>query len=316
VALPDGSPAGYVWRNADAAVSRAKELGGGRVVVYAARPHGDLRRRLGLAAQLSRALGASELELEFRPIADLATSRVIGTVVLPRWQLDGTEVPRSEFLDVAETSGVIVELGGWMLHEACAQAAAWRRSGWEASIWLACSPRQVRSHRFTESVLGALASTGLPPDALILEVGQQELVDGGSVMMRGLAELRERGVRLAMDSAAADLGSLARLGQHPVDLIRISPALVAGLGVNAAAEPLLQTMVRLGVDLGIEVAADGVDRPGQRDLLAAMGCRLCMGDLVAGPVPPDGVLSLATENGHNSNQPGETATFRRRDLAS
>jgi diguanylate cyclase (GGDEF)-like protein/PAS domain S-box-containing protein len=316
VALPDGSPAGYVWRNADAAVSRAKELGGGRMEVYAALPHGDLRRRLGLAAQLSRALGAGELELGFRPIADLATSRVVGTAVLPRWLLNGTEVPRSEFLDVAETSRVIVELGDWMLHEACAQAAAWRRGGWEASIWLACSARHVRAHRFTESVLGALASSGLPPSALILEVGRQELVDGGSVMLRGLGELRERGVRLAMDAAGADLGALARLGQLPVDLIRIGPALVAGLGVDAAAEPLIRTMIRVVMDLGIEVVADGVDRAQQRDLLAAMGCGLGMGDLLAGPVPPDGVLSVATENGRDGGQPGGTGPFRQRDLAS
>jgi EAL domain-containing protein (putative c-di-GMP-specific phosphodiesterase class I) len=241
---------------------------------------------------------------------------VTGTVVLPRWQLNGTEVPRSEFLDVAETSRVIVELGDWMLHEACARGAAWRRNGWEASIWLACSPRQVRSHRFTESVLGALASSGLPPDALILEVGPQELVDGGPVMLRGLSELRERGVRLAMDSAAADLGSLARLGEYPVDLIRIGPGLVADLGVDAAAEPLIRAMVRVGMDLGIEVVADGVDRAQQRDLLASMGCGLGMGELVAGPVPPDGVLSLATENGRDGNQQDGTGPFRQRDLAS
>jgi EAL domain-containing protein (putative c-di-GMP-specific phosphodiesterase class I) len=211
---------------------------------------------------------------------------------------------------------VIVELGDWMLHEACAQAAAWRRGGWEASIWLACSARHVRAHRFTESVLGALASSGLPPSALILEVGRQELVDGGSVMLRGLGELRERGVRLAMDAAGADLGALARLGQLPVDLIRIGPALVAGLGVDAAAEPLIRTMIRVVMDLGIEVVADGVDRAQQRDLLAAMGCGLGMGDLLAGPVPPDGVLSVATENGRDGGQPGGTGPFRQRDLAS
>jgi len=316
VALSDGSPAGYVWRNAAAAVSRAKELGGGQVAVYAARPHGDLRRRLGLAAQLSRALGAGGLELDLRPIAELASSQVVGAVVLPRWELNGSVVPRREFLDVAETSRVIVELGDWLLHEACARAAGWRRGGWEASIWLACSPGQVRAQRFTESVLGALASSGLPPGALILEVGRPELADGGSVMLRGLGELRERGVRLAMDCAATDLGSLARLGQLPADLIRIGPALVAGLGVDAAAEPLVRAMIQVGVDLGIQVVADGVDRAEQRDLLAAMGCGLGIGGLLAGPVPPDGVLSLALDNGRDGNQPDGGAPFQPRDLAS
>ena len=117
VALADGSPAGYVWRNADAAVSRAKEAGGGRLEVYAALPHGDVRRRLQLAAELSRALAEGELELEYQPMADLASSRVIGVTALPRWRRDGTDLPRTEFLDVAETSGVIVELGDWMLRE-------------------------------------------------------------------------------------------------------------------------------------------------------------------------------------------------------
>jgi diguanylate cyclase (GGDEF)-like protein/PAS domain S-box-containing protein len=303
VALADGSPAAYVWRNADAAVSRAKELGGGRLEVDSALPYGDLRRRLGLAAQLSSSLSEGQLELEFRPIADLDTALVTGAQALPRWQLAGAEVPRSEFLAVAETSRVIVELGDWMLREACAQAAAWRQGGWEASIWLACSARQVMTPRFTESVLGALAVTGLPPDVLILEVGQPVLVEAGEVMMRGLGELRERGARLAMAADAAGLGTLARLSQLPVDLIRVGPDLVAGLGVDAAAETLIRAVVRLGVDLGIEVVADGVDRAEQRDLLAAMGCRAGMGGLLAGPVPPDGVPNLADDGRPANGQP-------------
>ena len=314
VAVADGSPAGYVWRNADAAVSRAKESGGGRLEVFPALPHPDAQRRLSLAAQLSRALshgrpgqdqlagagsggdqpggdlpGQSQpggrLELAYRPLADLASSQVIGAEALPRWRWDGTDVPQQEFQAAAETARVTVELGDWMLREACAQAAAWWRDGWEASLWLRCPPRPPLAP-FSESVLGALAGSGLAPAALILEVASPVLASGGEAVLRELGELRERGVRLAVDVSGAGYGSLAGLSHHPVDLIRIGPRLVTGLGVDAAAEILLKALVRVGRDLGIQVAADGIETAGQRDLLAAMGCVLGLGPFVAGPVPP------------------------------
>ncbi len=303
LALADGSPAGYVWRNADAAVSKAKEAGGGRLEVYAALPHADVPRRLQLAAELSQALADGQLELEYQPMADLATSQIIGVTAVPRWRRDGTEVPRAEFLDVAETSRVIVELGDWMLRESCARAADWWRSGWEASVWLRCSPRQVRAPRFTESVLEALAASGLAAQALILEVGWPELAESGGVTARGLGELRERGVRLAMDAASADAAALARLSRLPVDMIRIGPALVAGLGVRAAAETLIRAIVRVGRDLDIEVVADGIERAEQRDLLTAMGCVIGMGAFLAGPLPPGSVRSLATGSDRTGREP-------------
>ncbi len=303
LALADGSPAGYVWRNADAAVSKAKEAGGGRLEVYAPLPHADVRRRLQLAAELSQALADGQLELEYQPMADLATSQIIGVTAVPRWRRDGTEVPRAEFLDVAETSRVIVELGDWMLRESCARAADWWRSGWEASVWLRCSPRQVRAPRFAESVLEALAASGLAAQALILEVGWPELAEGGEVTARELGELRERGVRLAMDAASADATALARLSRLPVDMIRIGPALVAGLGVRAAAETLIRAIVRVGRDLDIEVMADGIERAEQRDLLTAMGGLIGMGAFLAGPLPPGSVRSLATGSDRTGREP-------------
>ncbi len=303
VALADGSPAGYVWRNADAAVSRAKEAGGGRLEVYAALPHGDVRRRLQLAAELSRALAEGELELEYQPMADLASSRITGVTALPRWRRDGTDLPRTELLDVAETSGVIVELGDWMLRESCTRAAGWWRGGWQASVWLRCSPRQVRAPRFTESVLEALSASGLAPHALILEVGWPVLAEGGDVTARGLGELRERGVRLAMDASSTDTAGLARLSRLPVDMIRVGPGLVAGLGVRAAAETLIRAIVRVGRDLDIEVVADGIERAEQRDLLTAMGGLIGMGAFLAGPLPPGSAQSLATGSDRTGGEP-------------
>ncbi|HTT53183.1 MAG TPA: EAL domain-containing protein [Streptosporangiaceae bacterium] len=303
VALADGSPAGYVWRNADAAVSKAKEAGGGRLEVFAALPQADVRRRLQLASQLSRAVAGGELELEYLPLADLATSRIVGVTALPRWRLDGADVPHAEFLDIAETSGVIVELGDWMLRESCARVAGWWRSGWEASVWLRCSPRQIRAPRFPESVLEAASASGLAPHALILEAGQPGLAEDGDTAAHRLGELRERGVRLAMDASSADIATLARLSQHRVDLIRVGPGLVAGLGTRAAAETLIRAIARVGRDLGIEVVADGIERAEQRDLLIAIGCTTGMGAFLGGPLPAGSVPSLAMGSGRTGREP-------------
>ena len=194
-------------------------------------------------------------------------------------------MPRHEFLAAAEIARVTIELGDWMLRESCLEAAAWRQEGWEASLWL-CSPATPVTATFSESVLAALAASGLPPAALILEVPPAVLDEDGGAVLRQLGELREQGVRLAVDISGAGYGWLARLSHHPVDLVRIGPGLVAGLGVDAAAEILIKALVRAARDLGIQVAADGIERPQQRDLLAAAGCALGLGPLLAGPVPP------------------------------
>ncbi len=177
---------------------------------------------------------------------------------MARWHWDGTYVPQHEFLAAAETARVTVELAEWMLRESCSQAAAWWRDGWQARLWLRCPP-SVPLAPFGESVLGALAGSGLAPAALILEVASPVLAGGDEVVLRALGDLRERGVRLAVDVSDAGYASLARLSHHPVDLLRIGPGLVAGLGVDAAAETLSGALVRVGRELGLQVAADGIE---------------------------------------------------------
>ena len=129
------------------------------------------------------------------------------------------------------------------------------------------------------------------------------LAEGGDVTARGLGELRERGVRLAMDASSTDTAALARLSRLPVDMIRVGPGLVAGLGVRAAAETLIRAIVRVGRDLDIEVVADGIERAEQRDLLTAMGCEIGMGAFLAGPLPPGSARSLATGGDRTGGEP-------------
>ncbi|MGH3275056.1 MAG: putative bifunctional diguanylate cyclase/phosphodiesterase, partial [Streptosporangiaceae bacterium] len=279
VAMSAGGESEHLLRNADVAMSRAKEAGGGRVEVFAAHMHADAVRRLELATQLRQAITDGSLGVEYQPVVDLATSRITGVEALVRWCPHGEPLAPREFLGVAEDSGLIVPLGDWVLREACHQTAAWRASGWQIGLSVNFSLRQVSAPRFTESVLAALADSGLPASALTLELAEQVLVEGAEAMVAGLSELRAHGVRLAIDDFGTGYASLAYLRELPVDIIKIDPSFVAGLGVDGTLALLARTIVQVGRDLGIEVVAEGIERPEQLELLRAMGCGLGQGYL-------------------------------------
>ncbi len=292
VALADDSPPGLVLRNADVAMSKAKDSGGGRVEVFAAHMHADVVRRLELASDLQGAISRQELTVQYQPVVDLETSRVTGAEALVRWWRDGAAVPPADFLDVAEDSGLIVPLGAWVLATACRQGAAWRAASWNAGVSVNLSMRQINSARFPESVAAALAESGLPPEALTLEVTERVLVEDGGLMVGRLAELRRLGVRLAIDDFGTGYASLAYLRGLPVDIIKIDPSFVAGLGHDETLTLLTKTIVQVGRELGIQVVAEGIEDPLQLQLLRELGCGYGQGFLVGRPMAAPGIESL------------------------
>lgn len=279
-------------RNADVAMARAKELGGRRVEVFAAHMHADVVRRLELAADLQRALLENQFVIEYQPVVDLATSRVTAVEALVRWWRGSVFVPPEQFLGPAEDTGLIVPLSEWILREACREVAAWRASSWEIGLSLNLSARQIMAPRFVESVESALAESGLPPSALTLEVIEEMLVEDAEETVSRLSELRRLGVRLAIDDFGTGYASLAFLRQLPVDMIKIDPSFVSGLGRDETLTLLTRTIVRLGHDLGLIVVAEGIERPEQLELLREMGCTRGQGFLVARPMAARGVVSL------------------------
>ncbi|SNS78770.1 PAS domain S-box-containing protein/diguanylate cyclase (GGDEF) domain-containing protein [Streptosporangium subroseum] len=279
-------------RNADVAMARAKELGGRRVEVFAAHMHADVVRRLELAADLQRALLENQFAIEYQPVVDLATSRVTAVEALVRWVRGGTFVPPEQFLGPAEDTGLIVPLSEWILREACREVAAWRTSSWDIGLSLNLSSRQIMAPRFVETVESALTESGLPPSALTLEVIEEMLVEDAEETITRLSELRRLGVRLAIDDFGTGYASLALLRQLPVDMIKIDPSFVSGLGGDETLTLLTRTIVRLGHDLGLIVVAEGIERPEQLELLREMGCTRGQGFLVARPMAARGVDAL------------------------
>ncbi|GII55754.1 hypothetical protein Pth03_41430 [Planotetraspora thailandica] len=288
----DGLSTGELLRNADVAMSRAKELGGRRVEVFAAHMHADVVRRLEIAADLQRALLDNQFAVEYQPIVDLATSRVTAVEALVRWWRGGTFVPPEKFLGPAEDTGLIVPLSEWILHEACREVAAWRASSIDIGLSLNLSLRQITAPRFVETVAQALEESGLPASALTLEVIEEMLVEDADDTINKLSQLRALGVRLAIDDFGTGYASLAFLRQLPVDTIKIDPSFVSGLGRDETLTLLTRTIVRLGHDLGLVVVAEGIERPEQLELLREMGCTRGQGYLVGRPMAARGVDSL------------------------
>jgi diguanylate cyclase (GGDEF)-like protein/PAS domain S-box-containing protein len=297
VAFADPGLAAHLLRNADLAMSRAKDAGGGRVEVFAAHMHADVIRRLELATDLRAAIEGGSLGIEYQPVVELSTSRVASVEALVRWSRDGESVAPMEFLGVAEDSGLIVPLGAWVLGEACRQVARWRASGWQIGLSVNFSRRQVSAAGFAESVLTAIDDSGLQRSALTIEVTERVLIEVGRPILDELAGLRQLGVRLAIDDFGTGYASLAYLRQLPVDIIKIDPSFVAGLGTDGTLAMLTRTIVQVGHDLGIEIVAEGIERPEQLELLRAMGCGLGQGYLVARPMAAGGIESLAVIGG-------------------
>ncbi|HXL94845.1 MAG TPA: GGDEF domain-containing protein [Streptosporangiaceae bacterium] len=288
----DADQSAVVLRNADVAMSRAKDQGGDRVEVYQEHMHADAVRRVELVSDLQQAIANNELTLQYQPVVELATSRVVGAEALVRWRRAGEQVPPEEFLRAAEESGLIVGLGEWVLREACAQAAAWRRAGWDIAISVNASERQITAPSFLAIVSELLAEHDLPAAALTIEVNERILVEDAGLVMDCLAALRDLGVRLAIDDFGTGYASLANLRQLPADIIKIDPSFVDGLGRDDTLALLTRTVVQVGRELGMQVVAEGIEQPRQLTALREMGCGYGQGFLVARPMAAPGVEAL------------------------
>jgi diguanylate cyclase (GGDEF)-like protein len=306
-----GEETDLLLRNADVAMSQAKGEGRGRVEVYAEHMHATVVRRVELASDLKRAIDRGELTLLYHPVVELATSRMIGAEALVRWQRGDEQVEPREFLAVAEDSGLSGPLGEWVLQEACEQGAQWREAGLDVTVAVNVSLSQLTAPRFPAELAAALDDSGLSPSALAVEVNERVLVEGAGQVTTRLAELREIGVRLAIDDFGTSYASLAYLRELPVDIIKIDPSFVSGLGNDPTLTLLTRTITSVGHDLGIQVVAEGIEHPRQLAELTDMGCAYGQGFLLARPMVAPGAEALIRASGADtigSGAPSSSAT--------
>jgi diguanylate cyclase (GGDEF)-like protein len=280
-------------RAADVALFRAKELGRNRFALYSPELYDAAAERFRLEQSLRRAVEGGELLLVFQPIVALQGFETTGLEALLRWRRpDGRIASANEFIPVAEKSGLIHELTGWVLRSAASTAAGWRAQGWQrASVAVNVSPSQFFESDFVEQVARTLEATGLPPSALELEI-TESVVQTGSATVHSLHQLRALGVSIALDDFGMGYSSLTSLEQLPITRVKLDRMLVAGVDTNPRSAAIVRSIVALCHGLGLQVVAEGVERAAQLEFLSQCGPLGVQGYLLAHPVE---ALAAATE---------------------
>jgi diguanylate cyclase len=292
-----GSDVPKLMRNADLALRFAKSRGKNRVEGYAETYTRWLSRRTLMESELRGAIHRDELSVRYQPVVSLATGRTVGVETLLCWRHPrlGT-VPPGEFLPIAEESGVIDEIGRWVMGEACRQLSRWIITG--LGLWLSVniSVRELHRPDYVSQVTDFIRAHRVPPDRLILEVSEHVVAVDVDAQVPRLAALREAGVRIALDDFGAGYSSLGRLRELPADLLKADVATIAPEGAGADGD-LADVVVRLGTRLGIGVIVTGVADYEQRQLVMAAGGDLAQGELLAPPMPAERIETrLAAED--------------------
>ncbi|MCL4747668.1 MAG: EAL domain-containing protein [Burkholderiaceae bacterium] len=273
-------------RAADLALYEAKSLGRGSSAAFDRRMTQEVERRTQLDRELREALAKGQFELQYEPLINTRDGRVRAAEALIRWRhpLRGL-VPPLQFISVAEDSGLIVPIGDWVLHTACAQFMAWRRAGVRLeSISVNVSAHQFRRPDFVDGVLAALAGCAMPADALQLEITESVLIDDKSEIGPALARLAGMGVELAIDDFGTGYSSLSYLQRLPVGTIKIDRSFVREIETRDDARALAHAAIEMAHALGKRVVAEGVEFDAQRVLLAQWDCELLQGWLFTRPL--------------------------------
>jgi diguanylate cyclase (GGDEF)-like protein len=285
IATGDRASAGDLLRDADIAMYRAKWAGRNRYVVYECGMAEAVQSRMALEMDLRVALENDEFLLAFQPTFDLCDMRPTGLEALIRWESPTRGVVQpDDFIPLLEETGLIMDIGRWVLDKACAQGAAWRDAGYPIGIAVNVSARQLDSDQIVGDVEHALAESGLQAAALTLEITETTLMRDAQETVRRLTEIKALGVRVAIDDFGTGYSSLAHLRQFPVDALKIDRSFITGLAHNLEGETLVHTLVQLGKALSIETIAEGIEQPSELSLLRGEECDGGQGFLYAKPL--------------------------------
>lgn len=280
---------------ADAAVHRAKSVARGRWCVYERPLDGLGRERLEGSTRLRRALARDEFILHYQPIFDVVGGRLIGVEALLRWHdPDRGMVPPGDFIGLAEETGLIEAIGDWVVGAVCEQQVAWAQLGLGPQISFNVSPRQLRRLDFAQRVAEHLRRTGADPGQLTVELTESATMEDPAVSEPILRELHALGLQLALDDFGSGYSSLSRLREMPVETVKIDRAFLREVPDNVEASAFVTAILRLSRALGRVAVAEGVETEAQHRFLAAEGCPLAQGFLLARPLPAAGVEALLT----------------------
>ena len=292
---PDAIDAEALLARADVALYRAKAEGRGTYRFFTDAMDTEVRTRVSLGNDLRSAIGSNDFFLQYQPLVEAATGRIVAVEALARWRHPRRGmIPPADFIPVAERNGLIVALGHWVLWEACRQAKAWREAGIPPVVMAVnISSLQFKSPRALENdIKQALAHFGLPAGMLELELTETALMDASLHHNDVLQRLRNLGLRLAIDDFGTGYSSLDYLRRFPFDRIKIAQNFIFDLGVVPGNAVIVRAAIGLARELGIAIMAEGVETEAQSKLLQAWGCSEVQGFYFAHAMAPGKIEPL------------------------
>ncbi len=285
-------------KHADTAMYDAKRKGGGSFSVYSEEQGAQVYQRLDIEHQLREALKRDELFLVYQPIVNMLTGQVVGAEALLRWQVaDERERQPIEFIGIAESSGLIISIGEWVLRTACAQAQAWNAAGRDLWVAVNLSAHQFQDPHLATKVATVLRETGLKASRLELEVTESAAMRDAEMSIRVLSGLKAKGVRIAIDDFGTGYSSLSYLKRIPADKIKIDKSFVDGVNIDLDDTSIVRTILALVNSLEKTALAEGIETEAQYMSLRGMGCQHAQGYWISRPLKAKHFAALLDARG-------------------
>ncbi len=290
----DGTDEQTLMKNADIAMYLAKSAGKNDVRLFSTEIESQAVDRLEIETSLRHAMERGELVLHYQPKVNVLTGKIAGVEALLRWNhpLLGL-LPPAQFIPLAEETGLIVMIGRWVLNTACAQSMAWQRAGVPAvSMAVNVSPRQFSDEHLLSYIDAALASTGLDPKLLQIEITESMVMLNVDRAIQLLDAIQSRGVRLAIDDFGTGYSSMSALKRFPIDTIKIDRSFVRDLPASSEDKAISEAIINMGKALGLTIVAEGVETIEQDEFIRGLACDEIQGFLFSRPVTPDKIVEL------------------------
>lgn len=306
IAPVDSRDADILLKNADIALYRAKADGRGLHRFFEPEMAASILVRRALEADLRHAVVAGEFQIHYQPLVDIASNRIVACEALLRWfHPERGMVPPHEFISLAEDTGLIVSIGEWVLREACREAAGWPQP---IGVCVNLSPAQFRSRSLAQTVLSALATSGLAPQRLELEITESVLLAESQANLAVLHQLRALGVCISMDDFGTGYSSLSYLRSFPFDKIKIDRSFVKELPENQECGAIVRAVAGIGQCLGVATVAEGVETPEQLARLREEGCTQMQGFLFSRPAPASELRRMLADRSGRRVEAKKTAS--------
>lgn len=306
----DGGVPGELVRNAEVALKRAKDTGRNRFQVFTPAMNEWAQVRIELAQDLRRAVARSEdLSALFQPIVSVETGAIVGGEALLRWQPpERAPIQAHTLVELAEDTGLMPALGSWILHDACMRAARWQTGSMGIPVWVNVSMRQFQAGGLVESVMHALEEADLPPELLRLEITESIAAQNVPRIRDRLDRLHKLGVAVVLDDFGAGYSSLSYLMRYSAKGLKIDRSFVQGVPDSSQGCAVVDASIGLGLQLGLDVVAEGIEREEQLDFVRERGCPYVQGNLLSPPVAPERFQELLRDGVGARSMPGSRET--------